>query len=417
MVKQLFKREAYLEKIRPFIDDEDIIKVVTGIRRCGKSCLMQTIVQELGEKGTPAEHIVYLDLEKHGLRSVKTPDRLEEEIEKRLPINPDGTIYLFIDEVQNVRGFEDVVNGYRADGGFSVFITGSNSYLLSGELATKLTGRYIEIEMFTLSFSEYLGMRAFLGLSEQPQEQSFQEYLRYGGFPKALEYEDPRAKVRYVEDVVEQIIKKDIRARRKVRNRSTFEKIMTYVINNFAAPTNLTGISDYLRNTQKIAIKRETLASYIDLLVNAKVLYRCNRFDMKSKKSLQGGEKYYLADTGIYFARNVNATMDYGPLLENAAFTYLKSKDYRISVGSIGNLEVDFVVRRPDEGYAYIQVSMTVADKSVEDREYRPFSKIRDNFPQYLLTLDPLPLERDGVTHLNLIELLGRDAELYANRT
>lgn len=412
MPKRLFKRESYLEKIRPFVDDTDIIKVVTGIRRCGKSCLMETIAQELGERGVPAANTVYLDLEKRGLRSVKTPDQLEDEIEKRLPAEPDGTVYLFIDEVQRVEGFEEVVNAYRADGGFSVFITGSNSYLLSGELTTNLTGRYIEIEMFTLSFAEYLGMREFLSLAEQPEAQSFQEYLRYGGFPKALEYEDPQAKARYIEDVVEQIVNKDIRARRKVRNRSTFEKVMTYVINNFAAPTNLTGIAEYLRNTQKVPVKRETLASYIELLVNAKVLYRCDRFDMKSKKSLQGGEKYYLADTGIYFARNVNATMDYGPLLENAVFTHLMAKDYRVSVGSIGNLEVDFVARRPDEGYAYIQVSMTVADKSVEEREYRPFSKVRDNFPQYLLTLDPLPLERDGVTHRNLIELLGGDGEL-----
>ena len=212
--------------------------------------------------------------------------------------------------------------------------------------------------------------------------------------------------------MVGQIIDKDIRARRKIRNRSTFDKVMTYVINNFAAPTNLTGIAEYLRNTQGVPIKRETLANYIDILVNAKLLYRCDRFDMKSKRSLQGGEKYYLADTGIYFARNVDATMDYGPLLENAVFTYLKSKDCRVSVGSIGKLEVDFIARRADEGYSYIQVSMTVADKAVEEREYRPFSKVRDNFPQYLLTLDPLPLERDGVTHRNIVELMEADDDL-----
>ena len=212
--------------------------------------------------------------------------------------------------------------------------------------------------------------------------------------------------------MVGQIIDKDIRARRKIRNRSTFDKVMTYVINNFAAPTNLTGIAEYLRNTQGVPIKRETLANYIDILVNAKLLYRCDRFDMKSKRSLQGGEKYYLADTGIYFARNVDATMDYGPLLENAVFTYLKSKDYRVSVGSIGKFEVDFIARRADEGYSYIQVSMTVADKAVEEREYRPFSKVRDNFPQYLLTLDPLPLERDGVTHRNIVELMEADDDL-----
>ena len=412
MAQSLYRRESYLEKIAPFVDDTGVIKVVTGIRRCGKSCLMQTVAAGLLDGGTPEGNVVYLDLEKHGLRGIRTSEQLYEAIERRLAARTKGTVYLFVDEAQRVAGFEDVVNAYRADGGFSVFITGSNSYLLSGELATNLTGRYVEIEMFTLTFAEYLGMREFLGKPPAPEVQLFRDYLRYGGFPKALEYDDPRAKARYIEDVVGQIIDKDVRARRKIRNRSTFERVMTYIINNFGAPTNLTGIADYLRNTQKVPIKRETLASYIELLVNAKLIYRCNRFDMKSKRSLQGGEKYYLADTGIYFARNVNATMDYGPLLENAVFAYLKSKDYRVSVGQIGKLEVDFIARRAAEGYSYVQVSMTVADKSVEEREYRPFSKVRDNFPQYLLTMDPLPLERDGVTHRNIVELMAANDDL-----
>lgn len=412
MAARLYRREAYLEKIRPFVDDTGIIKVVTGIRRCGKSCLMETVAEEVIGRGMPAENIVFIDLEKRGQRSVKTPDQLEAAIEGRIPSGTEGTVYLFIDEVQRVEGFEEVVNAYRADGGFSVFITGSNSYLLSGELATNLTGRYIEIELFTLSFSEYLEMRAHLGKPRVPEAQLFREFLRYGGFPKALEFDDPQAKARYIEEVVGQIIDKDIRTRRKIRNRSTFEKVMAYIINNFAAPTNLTGIAEYLRNTQGIPVKRETLASYIELLVKAKLLHRCDRFDMKSKRSLQGGEKYYLADTGIYFARNVNAAMGYGPLLENAVYTYLKSKDYRVSVGQIGKLGVDFIARRADEGYAYIQVSLSVADRAVEEREYRPFSQVRDNYPQYLLTLDPLPLERDGVTHRNLVELMASGGEL-----
>jgi predicted AAA+ superfamily ATPase len=412
MAARLYRREAYLEKIRPFVDDAGIVKVVTGIRRCGKSCLMETVAEEAVERGVPAENVVFIDLEKRGMRSVKTPDQLEAIIEECIPHGVEGTVYLFIDEVQRVEGFEEVVNAYRADGGFSVFITGSNSYLLSGELMTNLTGRYIEIELFTLSFSEYLEMRAHLGKPRAPEAQLFREFLRYGGFPKALEFDDPQAKARYIEEVVGQIIDKDIRERHKIRNRSTFEKVMTYIINNFAAPTNLTGIAEYLRNTQGVPIKRETLASYIELLVKAKLLYRCDRFDMKSKRSLQGGEKYYLADTGIYFARNVNATMDYGPLLENAVYTYLKSKDYRVSVGRIGKLEVDFIARRADEGYAYIQVSLSVADRAVEEREYRPFSQVRDNYPQYLLTLDPLPLERDGVTHRNLVELMASGGKL-----
>ncbi|MBO7673601.1 MAG: ATP-binding protein [Atopobiaceae bacterium] len=407
-----YRRERYLEKIRPFVDDTGLIKVVTGIRRCGKSCLMETVADELRERGVGSERIVYLDLEKRGLRFVRTPDQLEAAIESRLPEDTGGVTYLFIDEVQRVEGYEEVVNAYRADGSFSVFITGSNSYLLSGELMTNLTGRYVEVELFTLSFEEYLGMREFLGKPAEPVAQSFRTWLRFGGFPKAVEYDDEAAKARYIQDVVGQIIQKDIRERRQIRNRSTFEGVMAYVINNFGAPTNLTGIAGYLRNTQGLAIKRETLASYIDLLVAAKVLYRCPRFDVKSRRSLQGGEKYYLADTGIYFARNVDATLNYVPLLENVTYTYLRSRDYDVSVGSVGKLELDFIARRPGDSYAYVQVSMSVVDPGVEEREYRPFRNVRDSWPCYLLTLDPLPEGKDGVRHLNLTEMMARGDDL-----
>ena len=407
-----YRRERYLSKIRPFVDDTDVIKVVEGIRRCGKSSLMETVAEELLERGVTPDSIVYLNLERRGLRSVRTADQLEAAIEERLPAGASKTVYLFIDEIQRVEDFEEVVNAYRADGGFSVFLTGSNSYLLSGELVTNLTGRYVEIELFTLSFDEYLGMRAHLGKPAQPMAQSFREWLRFGGFPKSVEYDDEVAKARYVRDVVEQIIQKDIRAQRQIRNRSTFERVMTYVINNFGAPTNLTGITEYLRNTQGVPIKRETLAAYIDLLVKAKLLYKCERFDTKSKRSLQGGEKYYLADTGIYFARNVDATMNYGPLLENVCYTYLRSRDYEVSVGSVGKLEIDFIARRGTDAYAYVQVSLSVVDPQVEERELRPFRVVRDSWPCYLLTLDPLPSSRDGVRHLNLTELMAAGDDL-----
>lgn len=407
-----YRRERYLKKIRPFVDDTGLIKVVTGIRRCGKSCLMETVADELRGRGVDEERIIYLDLERRGLRSVRTSDQLEAVIESRIPADSEGITYLFVDEVQRVEGYEEVVNAYRADGSFSVFLTGSNSYLLSGELMTNLTGRYVEIELFTLSFDEYLGMREFLGKPVEPVTRSFQSWLRFGGFPKAVQFDDEAAKARYIQDVVEQIIQKDIRARRQIRNRSTFERVMTYVINNFGAPTNLTGITDYLRNTQGVAIKRETLASYIDLLVAAKVLYRCPRFDVRSRRSLQGGEKYYLADTGIYFARNVDATLNYGPLLENVTYTYLRSRDYDVSVGTVGKLEIDFIARRAGDSYAYVQVSMSVVDPGVEEREYRPFRNVRDSWPCYLLTLDPIPEGKGGVRHLNLTEVMARGDDL-----
>lgn len=405
---KLYHREQYLKKIRPFYDD-DLIKVITGIRRCGKSCLMSTIAEELRNRGVEDKDIIYLDLDKRGNRSIKTPDQLEEKIESLLADN--DFKYLFIDEVQNVRDYEEVVNAYNSDGGFSIFITGSNSYLLSGELMTKLTGRYVEFEMFTLSFSEFLDMKRFMGKEVSDARIEFDEYLRYGGFPRSLEYDDPEAKARYIEDVVGQIVDKDIRTRNKIRNIDTFNRVMTYVINNYGAPTSLTSLHDYFTKSERIAVERRTIAAYIQMLVDAKILYRCERFDLKSRKSLRGEEKYYLADPGIYYARNVDVRLNYGPSLENALYIYLRSRGYRLSVGRIGKLECDFIARRRN-AYAYIQVSMTIADRDVEEREYRPFGHIRDGYPRYLFTLDPLLQERDGVRHLNMVSFMKDNADL-----
>lgn len=405
---KLYHREQYLKKIRPFYDD-DLIKVITGIRRCGKSCLMSTIAEELRNRGVEDKDIIYLDLDKRGNRSIKTPDQLEEKIESLLAGN--DFKYLFIDEVQNVRDYEEVVNAYNSDGGFSIFITGSNSYLLSGELMTKLTGRYVEFEMFTLSFSEFLDMKRFMGKEVSDARIEFDEYLRYGGFPRSLEYDDPEAKARYIEDVVGQIVDKDIRTRNKIRNIDTFNRVMTYVINNYGAPTSLTSLHDYFTKSERIAVERRTIAAYIQMLVDAKILYRCERFDLKSRKSLRGEEKYYLADPGIYYARNVDVRLNYGPSLENALYIYLRSRGYRLSVGRIGKLECDFIARRRN-AYAYIQVSMTIADRDVEEREYRPFGHIRDGYPRYLFTLDPLLQERDGVRHLNMVSFMKDNADL-----
>lgn len=405
---KLYHREQYLKKIRPFYDD-DLIKVITGIRRCGKSCLMATIAEELRNRGVEDKDIIYLDLDKRGNRSIKTPEQLEKKIESLLADN--DFKYLFIDEVQNVRDYEEVVNAYNSDGGFSIFITGSNSYLLSGELMTKLTGRYVEFEMFTLSFSEFLDMKRFMGKAVRDARIEFDEYLRYGGFPRSLEYEDPEAKARYIEDVVGQIVDKDIRSRNKIRNIDTFNRVMTYVINNYGAPTSLTNLHDYFTKTERIAVERRTIASYIQMLVDAKVFYRCERFDLKSRKSLRGEEKYYLADPGIYFARNIDVRLNYGPSLENALYIYLRSRGYKLSVGRIGKLECDFIARRRN-AYAYIQVSMTIADRNVEEREYRPFGYIRDGYPRYLFTLDPLLQERDGVRHLNMVSFMKENGDL-----
>lgn len=409
MNKKIYKRQYYINKIRGFYHS-DLIKVITGIRRCGKSCFLLSVIEDLKRSGVAEKDIIYLNLDKRGYRKIKTPDALEIAIENL--IIDDDYKYLFIDEVQNVVGFEEIVNGFREDGNFSIFITGSNSYLLSGELSTKLTGRYIELEMFTLNFREYLEMKEFLGKEiKNNKAEEFNEYLRFGGFPKTLEFDSTADKDIYIAEVIKQILEKDVKGHKKIRNRAVFDKVMTYIINNFGATVSLGGIAEYFDKQEHIKIRTETLNNYLKILENAKIIYSCPRFDVKSKKSLRGEQKYYLADLGIYFSRNVDARINYGPVLENIVYTYLSAKNYKISVGRIGKLECDFITRTNDE-YRYIQVAMTIMSEDTEEREYNPFTMIRDNYPKYLLTLDTLLQKRDGVIHKNIIEFISENESI-----
>ena len=401
----IFKRERYLEKIRPFYRDADIVKVITGVRRCGKSTIMQMVADELVEQGVSRDNLIFLNLDKRGYRKVRTTDQLDELIEQRSGAT--GMKYLFIDEVQNVDGFEEVINSWREEGEHSIFITGSNSYLLSGELVTKLTGRYLPFEVFTLSFAEYEAMKRLYGkeVSADIQEE-FERYLLEGGFPRAVRYDSMTEKRTYVRGVVEEIFEKDIRRRAQVRNVSVFNRVRDYVINNFGSTMSVKGLSEYFRNVEGVPVKEETLHRYIKLLTEAKVLYKCPRFDMKSRRSLAREEKYYLADLGFYFALNTDNRIPYGPVLENVVHAYALSRGYSTSVGKIGLLECDFILRNDEMDYAYVQVSYTIAERATEDREYASLEKARDGYPKYLLTCDRLLQKRSGVLHENLPRFL-----------
>ena len=397
---RLYKRENYLQKIRGFYHDTGLIKVITGVRRCGKSCLMETVADEIKESGVPAENIIYFNLDKRGYRSIKTADQLDALIVSKATAA--GTKYLFIDEIQNVKGFEEVINGFREEEDFSIFITGSNSYLLSGELVTKLTGRYLEFELYTLSFEEYLGMKAFLGKDVNADLfAEFDSYIAEGGFPKALQYEGSD-KQRYIRGIVTEIFQKDIKKRAKIQKISVFETVQRYIINNFGATLSLTNILDDLKKAG-CPIKRETLKRYLTILEEAKIIYPCYRFDLKSRKSISGEQKYYLADLGFYYAMNTDKRINYGPVLENIVYLYAKSKGYSVSVGRIGKLECDFILERNSIDYSYVQVAMTIMnDIQTEDREYRPLEKIKDNYPKYLLTRTDLIQHRGGIEHYNI---------------
>lgn len=405
-----FPRENYLRKIREFYYATDIIKVITGVRRCGKSCLMETIAAEIKSGGVNEENVIYFDLDSKKYNKIIKADQLEQLVASYEMIQ--GTKYLFIDEVQNVEGFETVLNGFRGTGEWSIFITGSNSYLLSGELMTKLTGRYIEFEMYPLSFEEYEAMKKFYGkeLSLDRQEE-LQNYILEGGFPRTIFLDTMAAKRRYVQTVIDEILEKDIRRRLKIRNRNTFEIVQKYIINNFGATTSLKSLQKAIEQSGT-PISEATIARYIKALLDAKILYECPRFDMKSKKSINGEKKYYIVDLSFYFVQNTDNRINFGPVLENITYIYAKSHDYSVSVGRIGKLECDFILRNNELQYAYVQVAYTIAlSKETEDREYRPLESIRDNYSKYVATLDPLLQQRSGIAHINLVDFMRQGKE------
>lgn len=408
---EYYRRENYLKRIRNFYDDGSIIKVITGIRRCGKSTLLKSIIEELQEKGVPEKDIIYIELDKKEFKKIVTPEQLEEEIDKRITDN--DFKYLFIDEIENVRNFEPVINAYREEGNISVFITGSNSYLLSGELITKLTGRYIEVEMMPLNFYEYIGMKKFLNKEINSNIYiEFEDFIKNGGFPGALYYDEFEDKITYISSVVEQIFEKDIKTNNKIKDVALFEVIEKFIINNFGSVISVSSIYEYLVKKEKLKVDRRTLKRYIDILEKAKIIYSCDLFDIKSKMVLKGEKKYYLADFSIYYTLNTDNRISYGPMLENIVYNYLKSKNYNLSVGKIGKLECDFIARKDFDKYFYIQVSKTIADEKVEEKEYKPFYEIKNMYPKCLFTSDVLLQDRDGVINVNIADFIYNNKEL-----
>lgn len=403
---KLFKREKYLSKIRGFYYANDIIKVITGIRRCGKSSLMQMIADEIIENGVDKKNIIYINLDKRGYKNITTEEQLEALIDdKTKDIN--GDKYLFIDEIQNVAGFETVVNAFREEGDFSIFITGSNSYLLSGELVTKLTGRYLEFELYPLTFDEYTEMKEFYSIEVNSNLLiELNEYIINGGFPRSLFFNNFQDRRNYISGLIDEIFKKDIKKRVRIRKKETFELVKNFIINNFGSTISINSMLKGL-TASNLGIGKATLAKYIQALIDAKILYECERFDMKSKKYLSGEKKYYLADQSFYYSNNTDNRINYGPSLENIVFLYAKSKGYSISVGRIGKLECDFILRDIELNYSYVQVAYTIlASVDTENREYRPLEEIRDNYSKYVMTTDFLIQKRNGIHHVNLIDFM-----------
>ena len=363
-------------------------------------------MEELLGDGVKSDDVLYVDLEKRGFKNLRTAESLDAYLQSKT-LKSSNMKYVFVDEVQNISNFEETLNFYRSEGGYSIFITGSNSYLLSGEIATKLTGRYIEFEIFPYSFDEYLSAKRFYKKEVNGNLLlELNNFILEGGFPRLMFIDESFAKREYSASLVKEIFDKDIRKRVRIKNKETFENIKNFVIGNFGATMSVGSICESLEKGG-VKITRLTVEKYIRALVDAKILYECSRFDVKSKKVLSGEKKYYVSDLSFFFSLHTDNNINYGPCLENLVYFYALSYGYSVSVGRVGKFECDFILRSADADYSYVQVAYTIlAGKETEDREYRPLESIRDNWPKYVLTTDYLQQKRNGIKHLNLVELM-----------
>ena len=396
------KRERYLKMIRPFYNDGGMIKVLTGIRRCGKSTIMRQISDEIREQ-VPDPDIIYLDLDDEVYRDMTSPDQLDEEIKKSAS---KGRKYLFIDEIQNISGFEKVIESYRKKD-YSIFITGSNSYLLSGELVTKLTGRYLEFKILPFSFSEVQEYRGINGISRDDVS-DFNDYLIYGGLPKRFDYPDVSVQQRYVFTVIEETKKKDILRRNKVRNKQLLDQMIGFIASVPSQEISADSIKDYLVR-EGIRTKQTTVMRYLDMVFSSNIASKCMRYDVVGKKALKTLYKSYVADTAIHtYYSGKKDKLDFGMLIENIVYNELISRGFTVFVGKKGGKEIDFVV---SDGLrkAYVQAVYLMPNKEVVDREEGPLLSIRDNYPKYIVSMDPLTISSNGIVRLNLISdfLLG----------
>ena len=397
------KRTKYLTVIEPFIHDGGIIKVLSGIRRCGKSTIMKQIADVARNSGDVS--IVYLDLDEDIYENVTTPELLRSVIEESFS-GSEKKKYLFIDEVQNVEGFETVVESYRKKD-VSVFITGSNSYLLSSELTTKLTGRYIEFRILPFSFSEVEEYRRQNNIPINVQS-DFTDYLIYGGMPKRFDYPAVSSQERYVFAILEEIIKKDILKRGNVRNRELLERLIAFISSIPSQEISIDSITDFV-SKQDSPTKKDTVRKYLNEIFSSNIASKCMMYDVMGKKVLKIHYKSYLADLALHtFVSGKKDKLDYGMLIENVVYNELISRGYSVLVGKKGKAEIDFVV---SDGMrkAYVQVAYLMPDSEVVKREEEPLLAMRDGFPKYIISMDPLTLSNNGIKRLNLVNdfLLG----------
>ena len=409
----MLKRDEYIKKIVPFID-KDVIKVLTGIRRSGKSVMLKLLMEELKNRGINENQFIYINFENLKYRNLKNYERLYDFILNKAD-DKYKSYYIFLDEIQEVEEWERCVNSLRVDEDFKfdIYITGSNAKLLSGELSTYLAGRYIEFVVYPFSFKEFFEI-----MKEKNKEidlkEAFQDYVKFGGMPflHNLDY-NFEASMQYLQDLYASIILKDITRRNNIRDTDLLERIINYVVMNIGNTFSATSISKFFKSENR-KVATETILNYIKACEEAFLVYRVARNDLLGKKILNVNEKYYIADHGIREAIMENNQKNINQVLENIVYFEMLRRGYNVKIGKVDNLEVDFVCKKNDETI-YIQVSYLLASEDTKEREFSVLENIKDNYPKYVLSMDEFDMSRNGIKHMNLIEFLIKDSRNFKN--
>ena len=396
----MIKRRFYLDKMAKLRDTEDI-KVITGVRRCGKTVLLKQIIDELKNSGIASENIIYINFESSKYKNIKNDADLDEFVFSKTK-NLNGKVYLLFDEIQKVKNWEVSLNSYRVDLDCDIYITGSNSQLLSGELATLISGRYISINMLPFSFKELIQYYNEINV-DIDDNQLFEHYLSYGGFPGVLNYENEE-KEKYLHDLYSTIVLNDILRKNKIKDIDLLERLMEFMISNIGQIFSANSISKYIKNERR-KTSPHTIINYMDYARNAFIFYQIKREDIKQKRKLLIADKYYLVDPGFYFIFNNSTQRNWGQLLENIVFLELIRQGYSITIGKIQDLEVDFVCKKANQ-IKYIQVSQSILDENTRQREFKSLEKIPDSYPKYVITMDSFDFSANGIIHLNIIDFL-----------
>lgn len=386
-------RKQYLKEVDSVLG-VPVIKVITGMRRVGKSTLLKQIQEMLIEKGVSPQHIISINFEWLEFEEQKDYKKLNRYIEEK--IRNEGKHYVFLDEIQEVDGFEKVVNSLHSKGTCEIFITGSNSTLLSGELATYLTGRYYMIEVMPLSFHEIFQ-------ESISKEDAFMDYVRMGGLPGRLQFQTETTEKNYISDMYQAILLRDIVKRNNIRDVELFQRFMLFLIQNVGQIFSAGRITDFLKNEGR-KLSRETIYNYIEAAKNAYLIHGVPRYNIKGKDVLKTNEKYFVNDLGfrsLYY----NNEKDIGQALENIVYLELRRRGYEIQVGKFEEKEVDFVIQK-GSSKSYIQVAYYLAEEATIEREFSVLRNIEDNYPKLVLSMDRVNRSMDGIEHRNIIDFL-----------